>query len=253
MERARLSQIYSNTLVTLGRRCFADQQFDDAVRWFQLETNKNPWNEEAQRLLMMVFVRSGQRSQALRQYEICATALHLELDVEPSIATNQLLDQIASGEFNRDTVIYNPILYYSCCICYSSYDQQFVDRLYKDLKTRGITCWYALEDMKIGDEIRTTIDQAIRIHDKLLLILSKHSVHSRWVQSEVETAFEQEIQNNRALLFPIRLDEVVMDTDEAWAADIRRQKHIGDFTQWKEHDAYQKALKRLLRDLKAEG
>jgi hypothetical protein len=30
-------------------------------------------------------------------------------------------------------------------------------------------------------------------------------------------------------------------------------RHIGDFTRWKEHDAYQKALERLLRDLRVEG
>jgi hypothetical protein len=28
---------------------------------------------------------------------------------------------------------------------------------------------------------------------------------------------------------------------------------IGDFTRWKEHDAYQRALERLLRDLKVEA
>jgi hypothetical protein len=33
-------------------------------------------------------------------------------------------------------------------------------------------------------------------------------------------------------------------------ADLAR--HIGDFTRWKEHDAYTKALDRLLRDLRVE-
>ncbi len=28
--------------------------------------------------------------------------------------------------------------------------------------------------------------------------------------------------------------------------------HIGDFTRWKDHDAYTKALDRLLRDLRVE-
>ena len=32
----------------------------------------------------------------------------------------------------------------------------------------------------------------------------------------------------------------------------KRTRHIGDFTRWKEHDAYQKALDRLLRDLQVE-
>jgi hypothetical protein len=31
------------------------------------------------------------------------------------------------------------------------------------------------------------------------------------------------------------------------------QRHIGDFTRWQEHDAYSKALERLLRDLKVEA
>jgi hypothetical protein len=34
---------------------------------------------------------------------------------------------------------------------------------------------------------------------------------------------------------------------------MRDQRHIGDFTRWKEHDAYSKGLKRLLRDLKVEA
>jgi hypothetical protein len=42
-----------------------------------------------------------------------------------------------------------------------------------------------------------------------------------------------------------------METSQAWAADIRRRRHIGDFSAWKDHDAYQKAFQRLLRDLRA--
>jgi len=53
-------------------------------------------------------------------------------------------------------------------------------------------------------------------------------------------------------LFPIRLDGAVMKTEEAWAADIRRTRHIGDFRKWKNPDEYQKAFGRLMQDLKAE-
>lgn len=44
-----------------------------------------------------------------------------------------------------------------------------------------------------------------------------------------------------------------METDQPWTVDIRRTRHIGDFSRWKDHDAYQQAFERLLRDLKAEG
>jgi len=146
-----------------------------------------------------------------------------------------------------------PIQYDSLFISYASRDQAFAERLYADLQTKRVRCWYAPEDMKIGDEYRSRIDASIHLHDRLLLILSEHSIKSRWVQKEVETAFEKEEKDNRLALFPIRLDDVVMQIDVGWAADIRRQRHIGDFTQWKEYDAYQQAFTRLLRDLKAEG
>ena len=47
-----------------------------------------------------------------------------------------------------------------------------------------------------------------------------------------------------------------MPTDEVhvyWARLLQGQRHIGDFARWKEHDAYGKALERLLRDLKVEA
>jgi len=54
------------------------------------------------------------------------------------------------------------------------------------------------------------------------------------------------------VLFPVRLDDAVMKTSEAWAAKLRRSRNIGDFRIWKDHDAYQAALKRVLRDLQIE-
>jgi hypothetical protein len=143
--------------------------------------------------------------------------------------------------------------YYSCFISYSSNDDDFAQRLHNDLQGKGVRCWFAPEDMKIGDKIRPTIDQAIRLRDKLLLILSEQSISSTWVEKEVETAFEEEAKRKQTVLFPVRLDAAVMETDQAWAADIRRTRHIGDFCQWKDHDSYQQAFDRLLRDLKTEG
>ncbi len=105
--------------------------------------------------------------------------------------------------------------------------------------------------MKIGDKTRTRIDEVIRRHDKLLLVLSEHSISSDWVEKEVETAFEKERERKESVLFPIRLDPSVMESKTGWAADIRRSRHIGDFSCWKEHDAYQRAFGRLLEDLRA--
>lgn len=139
--------------------------------------------------------------------------------------------------------------YYSCFISYSSKDEGFAEKLHGDLEGKGVECWFAPEDMKIGDKIRQRIDDEIRQHGKLLLVLTQNSVASDWVESEVEAAFEKERQSKTTVLFPIRLDDAVMSTQAAWAAEIRRTRHIGDFTKWQDAGAYDKGLVRLLRDL----
>lgn len=144
--------------------------------------------------------------------------------------------------------------YHSCFISYSAKDQEFANRLYLDLLASGVRCWFAPEDLKIGDTFRDKIEESIRMHDKLLIILSKNSVRSPWVATEVESAFEREHrQSSLPVLFPIRLDTEVMKTDRAWAAEIRRRRHIGDFSRWKDGNAYAKALDRLLDDLKSDS
>lgn len=142
-----------------------------------------------------------------------------------------------------------PARYYSCFISHSSQDDLFTGKLYNDLLARGVRCFYAPEHMKIGDRIRDRLDREIREHDKLLLVLSQHSIDSDWVEDEVEAAYENERQQHRTVLFPIRLDQTVMDTEQAWAAKLRRDRYIGDFRDWCRQDTYQTALARLLHDL----
>ncbi|GHO98878.1 hypothetical protein KSF_089260 [Reticulibacter mediterranei] len=147
----------------------------------------------------------------------------------------------------------SPIQYHSCFISYSSKDDVLARRLHADLQDHGVRCWFVPEDMKIGDKIRARIDEAIHMQDKLLLLLSEHAIASTWVEDEVEAALEKEQRQQREVLFPVRLDESVMQTDKAWAAKLRRTRHIGDFTHWTDPRAYQQAFARLLRDLKSEN
>jgi uncharacterized protein YjbI with pentapeptide repeats len=140
------------------------------------------------------------------------------------------------------------IRFYSCFISYSTIDDEFVGFLYEHLQNHGIRCWFASHDMPIGGKILDEIDSAIRLRDRVLLILSEHSIKSDWVEDEVTKAFDEERRRGQPVLFPIRLDDAVMDTNEAWAAKLRA-RHIGDFRRWKEHDEYQKSFARVLRDL----
>ncbi|TLU83524.1 MAG: toll/interleukin-1 receptor domain-containing protein [Chlorobium sp.] len=145
----------------------------------------------------------------------------------------------------------SPIRFYSCFISYSYLDEEFAKHLWEGLQANCVRCWYAPHDMKINDKILPVIDDMIRVHDKLLLILSKHSVHSDWVEHEVKQALVIEKERKESILFPVRLDEAVMDSDADWVANIKKKRHIGNFTRWKDHDAYSASFEQLLLDLEA--
>jgi hypothetical protein len=69
----------------------------------------------------------------------------------------------------------------------------------------------------------------------------------------VRIAPAEEERHGRTVLFPVHVDDPVLDTTEQWAHDLRRTRHIGGFTRWKEPDAYRQAPERLLRDLEVEA
>lgn len=153
------------------------------------------------------------------------------------------------------------IQYYTCFISYSTKDQDFATRLHADLQAKGVRCWFAPEDIAGGKKVHEQIDQAIRLYDKLLVVLSKNSMESEWVKTEIYHARQQELEESRRKLFPISL--VGFDMIQQWKAfdadtgkDMAREVReyfIPDFSHWKDHDAYQSTFNRLLRDLKAEA
>jgi len=60
------------------------------------------------------------------------------------------------------------------------------------------------------------LHHADRLHDKLLVVLSENSVNSPWVEREVNAAFDREFKQKRKdVLFPIRLDDSVMESRQA--------------------------------------
>ena len=146
------------------------------------------------------------------------------------------------------------IQYHSCFISYSSCDKDFAHKLHDDLQDHRVRCWFAPKDIKTGDRFRDVIEDAVRLHDKVLLILSKDSIKSPWVEDEVEAALEKERKRRpkQTVLFPLRIDDAVERTQQAWAAKLRRERHIGDFRDWTDPKKYNEAFQRLLRNLQAD-
>ncbi|HVI78173.1 MAG TPA: toll/interleukin-1 receptor domain-containing protein, partial [Candidatus Acidoferrum sp.] len=61
--------------------------------------------------------------------------------------------------------------------------------------------WFRLRRVRSGRKIHEQIDEAIRLHDKLLLILSPNSMQSEWVKTEISKARKRELRNKSRVLF----------------------------------------------------
>ena len=154
-----------------------------------------------------------------------------------------------------------PIQFHSCFISYSHIDEAFARRLWNSLRNERIRAWYAPEEMKAGKKLFEQIDRAINLHDKLLIVLSKESISSNWVETEIRRARKQERRTGERKLFPIRLCD--MDTLKAWECldtdsgqDIAvevREYFIPDFSDWTKPAKFEKEFLRLCRDLRREG
>jgi hypothetical protein len=158
------------------------------------------------------------------------------------------------------SILNEPIQRYSCFISYSTADQPFAERLHADLQNKGVRCWFAPHHIQSGKKIHEQIDEAIRLYDRLLLVVSEHSMESRWVKTEIANARKKELTQHRQVLFPIRLVEFeairlwkLFDADvgDDSAREIR-EYFVPDFSQWKDHDSYRAAFEKLLHDLKVE-
>lgn len=149
--------------------------------------------------------------------------------------------------------------FYSCFISYSRQDETFAKKLHKSLLNNGVPCWFAPHDIRGGQKLHEQILTNIESHDRLLLILSKHSMSSNWVSTEIAKARQLEEGEGRRVLFPISL--VRFEEIKAWScfdADIGkdsareiREYFIPDFSEWKNNQKYREAFARLLKDLRA--
>lgn len=157
-----------------------------------------------------------------------------------------------------------PIRFYSCFISYSTADEEFATRLHNDFRAAGIRCWKWDDDARTGRTVWGEIDQAIRLHDKLVLIASESALKSPAVIREIERALQKEDDLARRaaagepvgdtnVLFPVRIDDYLFETwEHERKADVT-DKVIADARGWeRDPEVYARARDRLIRDLKPE-
>ena len=128
-------------------------------------------------------------------------------------------------------------------------DDDFAQRLYADLQAKKVWCWKFDENARWGEPVWGEIDTAIRHYDRLLVMCSEHSLQSAPVIREIERALQKEDREHKNVLFPIRIDDYLLD---AWQhprkADVVSEV-IGDFRAWRDLAPYSQAFPCFLKAL----
>jgi DNA-binding SARP family transcriptional activator len=99
-ERERLRDLYVKGLARLMRYYERQGIYDTSVMYAQKILYLDPLREEIHRDLIRLFLKTGQRVQAMQQYETCRSTLAAELNVEPMEETRMLLTQMIEPTAN---------------------------------------------------------------------------------------------------------------------------------------------------------
>jgi predicted ATPase/DNA-binding SARP family transcriptional activator len=95
--RERFHRLALDALYYLARYYERRRDYDRARRYARRQVELEPWREEAHQQLMRLLARSGQRSAALAQYDVCRRILAKELKIDPHEETTALYERIRAA------------------------------------------------------------------------------------------------------------------------------------------------------------
>lgn len=122
-------------------------------------------------------------------------------------------------------------------ISHSTQDKKFVKLLSSKLNEDGIQTWIDDKELAVGDNIAEKINYTISKIDYLIVVLSKSSINSKWVNFELSATRLNEISKNQNIILPILIEdcEIPYSLSDRLFLDFR----------FSFDDSYQKLLKAL--------
>jgi len=91
-------------------------------------------------------------------------------------------------------------------ISHASSDKPFAERVATALQNNAINPWIDKEQIRVGDDVLEKLGDGLRTMDLLVLIVSKRSLRSRWVDRELKFAVRREIDQRKILILPFIID-----------------------------------------------
>ena len=100
VQRERLNHKVMQALEELAGAYMARGEFGRALEYARRQLVLNPWRESAHRQVIRALALSGQRQEALAQYETCCAILMEDLGVKPEPETVALCQEIRAGRLS---------------------------------------------------------------------------------------------------------------------------------------------------------
>jgi hypothetical protein len=148
--------------------------------------------------------------------------------------------------------ILEKIQYCSCFICYGQPDLAFAQKLVKDLKVRGISCWLYSLDYTPGEKTWGEITQRRREAEKMIVLCSVKSLMRDGVKKEIE----EQKDEDPGKMVPISLDD---DWKHEGFQVKRGQRDLKPFlvernyADFCDESKYNESFNKLLRGIKRKG
>ena len=181
------------------------------------------------------------RGCGLKPWEVLAARLY-----DPALSANEISD-LQYAIFDQRTKV---LTIGGVFLSYARRNSAFVDRLHDVLQEKGASVWLDRHDLKAGP-LQTQVDRALRQQDVVVLVLSRSSVRSDWVEHELRMARERERKERRDILCPVALDgswKKRVQQDVLWEQLLK--KNVLDFSKWQDDGAFAAQFAKLLDGLK---
>jgi hypothetical protein len=116
-------------------------------------------------------------------------------------------------------------------ISHSYQDKKFVNQLTSRLREDGIQVWTDEKELAVGDNIQEKISDAIKKTDYFIVVLSKNSTNSNWVNFELSATRLKEISQEQNIILPVLIEdcEIPFSLRDRLYSDFRHSFDEGYF------------------------
>jgi hypothetical protein len=114
-------------------------------------------------------------------------------------------------------------------ISHSYQDRKFVSQLTTRLREDGIHVWTDEKEIAVGENIQEKISGAISKTDYFIVVLSKNSTNSNWVNFELSAILLKEISQEQNIILPVLIEdcEIPFSLRDRFYSDFRHSFEDG--------------------------